>query len=95
MITDPPSTAASSDDLGRKIRREAEMAAVIDPIFGGLLSAAILDHADLGSVVAYQIGERLGKTSAQRRQFWHSWPRLNSSRRRAATCAGLQFMILR
>jgi serine O-acetyltransferase len=69
MITDPPSTAASSDDLWRKIRREAEMAAVIDPIFGGLLSAAILDHADLGSVVAYQIGERLGKTSAQRRQF--------------------------
>ena len=77
------------------------MAAVIDPIFGGLLSAAILDHADLGCVVAYQIGERTpGKLprsggSLPRSRARHSWPRLNSSRRRAATCAGLQFMILR
>jgi serine O-acetyltransferase len=40
-----------------------------DPIFGGSLSAAILDHADLRSAVAHQIGERLGKSIAERAQF--------------------------
>jgi serine O-acetyltransferase len=63
------SEIASSSDLWRSIRREAQIAAARDPIFGGSLSAAILDHADLGSAVAYQIGERLGKTAAEREQF--------------------------
>ena len=64
-----PDSIASSNDLWRSIRREAEMAVAIDPIFGNSLSAAILDRADLGSVVAHQIGERLGTSSAERRQF--------------------------
>jgi serine O-acetyltransferase len=40
-----------------------------DPIFGRSLPAAILDHADLRSAVAHQIGERLGKSTAERGQF--------------------------
>jgi serine O-acetyltransferase len=60
---------ASSDDLWRSIRREAETAVAIDPVFGGSLSAAILDQADFGGAVAHQIGERLGKSSAERKQL--------------------------
>src|SRR5262249_49191389 len=51
------------------VRREAEMAVAADPVFGGRLSVAILDHADLGGAVAHQIGERLGKSPAERAQF--------------------------
>jgi serine O-acetyltransferase len=58
-----------ADQLWTSIRREAETALARDPIFGALLSAAILDHADLGSAVAHQIGERLGKSAAERAQF--------------------------
>ena len=32
-------------------------------------AAAIFDHADLRSAVAHQIGERLGKSTAERAQF--------------------------
>jgi serine O-acetyltransferase len=64
-----PNEIASSNDLWRSIRHEAQMAVAIDPIFGSSLSAAILDHADLGSAVAYQIGKRLGKSPAERGQF--------------------------
>jgi serine O-acetyltransferase len=60
---------ASSNDLWQQVRREAEMAVAADPIFGGRLSAAILDHGDLGGAIAHQIGERLGKTEAERAQF--------------------------
>jgi serine O-acetyltransferase len=59
----------SRDDLWQQVRREAETAAAIDPMLGSRLSAAILDHGDLGSAVAGQIGERLGKTAAERAQF--------------------------
>lgn len=45
------------------------MAMARDPLFGACLSAAILDHADLGDALAFQIGERLGKRAAQCRQF--------------------------
>jgi serine O-acetyltransferase len=64
-----PNGIASSNDLWRSIRQEAQMAVAIDPVFGSSLSAAILDHADLGSALAYQIGERLGKSAVQRGQF--------------------------
>ena len=64
-----PDEHASSDDLWRQVRREAEMAVAAYPVFGGRLAAAILDHADLGGAVAFQIGERLGKTEAERAQF--------------------------
>ncbi len=58
-----------SNELWRTVRREAEMAVARDPGFGALLSAAILDQADLGGAVAFQIGERLGKRLAEYRQY--------------------------
>jgi serine O-acetyltransferase len=64
-----PDGTASNDDLWRSIRHEARTVMANDPIFGRYLSAAILDHADLLSAVAHQIGERLGKTTAERGQF--------------------------
>jgi serine O-acetyltransferase len=64
-----PEGNSSSKDLWPLIRHEARTGVEIDPIFGGYLSAAILDHADLGSVVAHQIGQRLGQTGAERAQL--------------------------
>jgi serine O-acetyltransferase len=58
-----------SDQLWHSIRREAEAALARDPLFGTSLSSAILDHADLGSAVAHQVGERLGRSTADQRQF--------------------------
>jgi serine O-acetyltransferase len=60
---------ASSDELWRSVRREAEMAMARDPVLGASLSAAILDHDDFGAAVAFQIGERLGKRAEERQQF--------------------------
>ncbi|WMT74046.1 serine acetyltransferase [Bradyrhizobium sp. Ash2021] len=60
---------APVDQLWRSIRLEAETALAGDPLFGVSLSAAILDHSDLGSAVGHQIGERLGKTAADRQLF--------------------------
>jgi serine O-acetyltransferase len=59
----------AANEFWRAIRGEAEIAMARDPIFGAALSAAILDHADLGSAVAFQIGERLGTRAAECRQF--------------------------
>ena len=64
-----PGGFASSNELWRAIRREAEMAMARDPIFGASLAAAILDNPDLGGAVAFQIGERLGHDAAECRQF--------------------------
>jgi serine O-acetyltransferase len=60
---------ASSAQLWPKVRLEAQTGAAIDPVFAASLSAAVLDHADLGSVVARQIGQRLGQTDAERTQL--------------------------
>jgi serine O-acetyltransferase len=60
---------ASSDELWRSVRREAEMVMARDPVLGASLSAAILDHNDFGAAVTFQIGERLGKRAAERQQF--------------------------
>ncbi len=60
---------ASTDQLWASVRCEAETALARDPVFGASLSSAILDHADLGSALAHQIGERLGKSSTDRQQF--------------------------
>jgi serine O-acetyltransferase len=57
------------DQLWRMIRREAESAVARDPVFGAALSSAILNHPDFAHALAYQIGERLGKGLADRRQF--------------------------
>jgi serine O-acetyltransferase len=60
---------ASADQLWASVRCEAETALARDPVFGASLSSAILDHADLESALAHQIGERLGKSSTDRQQF--------------------------
>ncbi|MBR1147816.1 serine acetyltransferase [Bradyrhizobium sp. AUGA SZCCT0431] len=60
---------APVDQLWRSVRREAESVLANDPLFGASLSSAIFDHADFGSALAYQIGERLGKHSADRELF--------------------------
>lgn len=60
---------SSGDQPWLPIRRDAEKIAAADPIFGSSLSAAILDHADLGSAVSHQIGQRLGKIAGDRQQF--------------------------
>jgi serine O-acetyltransferase len=73
-------TVMTADELWRSIRGEAESALARDPLFGGRLTHAILDHADLGSAVAHQIGERLGKSAVERAQF----ARLASEAQRAA-----------
>jgi serine O-acetyltransferase len=60
---------ASVDQLWQRVRREAESAISSDPLFGRSLSAAILDHPGLGSAVAHQIGERLGRSADDRELF--------------------------
>jgi serine O-acetyltransferase len=55
--------------LWRMIRCEAESAVARDPVFGTALSSAILDHPDFSHALAHQIGERLGKSPADRAQF--------------------------
>jgi serine O-acetyltransferase len=57
------------DRLWRSIRREAETAAARDPVFGAALSSAILDHPDFAHALACQIGERLGRSPADRARF--------------------------
>jgi serine O-acetyltransferase len=59
----------SADQLWRMIRREAESAVTRDPIFGAARSSAILDHPDFAHALACQIGERLGKSPADRQRF--------------------------
>ena len=60
---------APVDQLWASVRREAESVLARDPLFGASLSAAILDHSDLGAALAYQIGERLGRHAADRELF--------------------------
>ncbi|MBR1225383.1 serine acetyltransferase [Bradyrhizobium sp. AUGA SZCCT0176] len=57
------------DQLWLSVRHEAETALAVDPLFGASLSSAILDHSDLGSAIAHQIGERFGKRADDREQF--------------------------
>jgi len=59
----------TADQLWQAIRTEAEAAFARDPVFGARLAQTILDHADLGSAVAHQVGERLGKSAEERAQF--------------------------
>ena len=59
----------SVDQLWHSIRREAESAAVREPVFGAALSSSILDHPDFADALAHQIGARLGTTSDERARF--------------------------
>jgi serine O-acetyltransferase len=60
---------ASAENLWRSIRREADAVAVGDPVLGKTLALAVLDHPDLGSAIAFRIGQRLGTGEADRAQF--------------------------
>jgi len=64
-----PNEIAPIDQLWQSVRREAEDAIASDPLFGGSLGAAIFDHPGLGSALAHQIGERLGKRADDRELF--------------------------
>ncbi|BAM91415.1 putative serine acetyltransferase [Bradyrhizobium oligotrophicum S58] len=62
-------THPSSPAFWPSIQHEARRIAESDPVFGPALSAAILDHSDLGSAVAQQIGVRLGSGDGARARF--------------------------
>lgn len=64
-----PDGIPTGDALWRAIRREAEAASAKEPAFGRELSAAISDHSSLAAAVAYQIGQRLGKSAGDRDLF--------------------------
>jgi serine O-acetyltransferase len=66
MIADE---VVSAENLWHSIRREAEAVAAGDPVFAQTLALAIFDHPDLASAIAFQIGQRLGTSSADRAQF--------------------------
>jgi serine O-acetyltransferase len=53
---------ASAEQLWQSVRREAEAIAAADPVLAPSLAKSILDHPDLGSALALQIGLRLGAT---------------------------------
>src|SRR6476620_2472628 len=55
--------------LWRMTRREAESTVARDPVFGAALSPAILDHPDFAHALTHQIGERLGRSPADRERF--------------------------
>jgi serine O-acetyltransferase len=57
------------DQLWLSIQREAEAAVARDPVFGAGLPVAVLNQPDFGHALAHQIGERLGKSSADRARF--------------------------
>jgi serine O-acetyltransferase len=57
------------DRLWHSIRREAEGAVARDPVFGTALSSAVLDHPDFAHALAHQIGDRLGRSPADRAHF--------------------------
>jgi serine O-acetyltransferase len=59
----------SADSLWQSIRREADAVAASDPVLGKTLALAVLDHPDLGSTIAFQIGQRLGAGEADRAQY--------------------------
>lgn len=56
----------SVDQLWLSIRRETEIAAARDPVFGAALSSAILNHPDFAHALAHQVGARLGRSPADR-----------------------------
>jgi serine O-acetyltransferase len=59
----------SAESLWQSIRREADAVAANDPVLGKTLALAVLDHPDLASAIAFQIGQRLGTSEMDRAQF--------------------------
>src|SRR5436190_3425686 len=66
MVTDK---IASTERIWLRVRHEAEAVVAGDLVLGGSLSITVLDHPGLGSAVAFQIGQRLGRGSEERSQF--------------------------
>ena len=60
---------ASAAELWQSIRREAEAIAGSDPVLAESLAKSILYHPDLGSALAFQIGQRLGAQDDERARF--------------------------
>jgi serine O-acetyltransferase len=60
---------ASAAELWQSARREAETSAAADPALATPLAKSILDHDDLGSALAFQIGQRLGAQDDERARF--------------------------
>lgn len=61
---------ASTQELWQSVRREAETIAVGDPVLAQLLAKSVLDHPDLASALALQIGQRLGAKDEDCARFW-------------------------
>ena len=62
---------ALAEQLWQSARREAEAVVRADPVLAQPLAKSILDHADLGSALAFQIGQRLGADDDERARFTH------------------------
>ena len=60
---------ALTQELWQSVRREAETIAAGDAVLAASLGKSILDHADLASALAFQIGQRLGATDDERARF--------------------------
>ena len=60
---------ASAEQLWQSARREAEAIVSGDPVLAATLARSILDHPDLGSALAFQIGQRLGSVDDERERF--------------------------
>jgi serine O-acetyltransferase len=60
---------ALAAELWQSARREAEAIAAGDPVLAEPLAKSILDHDDLGSALAFQIGQRLGTQGEERARF--------------------------
>jgi serine O-acetyltransferase len=60
---------ASAAELWQWARREAEAIAGSDPVLAQPLAKSILDHDNLGSALAFQIGQRLGAQDEERARF--------------------------
>jgi len=60
---------ALTQELWQSVRREAETIAAGDAVLAASLGKSILDHADLASALAFQIGQRLGATDDEHARF--------------------------
>jgi serine O-acetyltransferase len=60
-----PLIPCSSAEVWSAVRRIAEGVVATEPLLNGYLTASILAHGDLGSVLACKIAERLGKRQEQ------------------------------
>jgi serine O-acetyltransferase len=59
----------SAETLWRSIRREADAVAAGEAVLGRSMSLFVLEHPDLGTAVAFQIGQRLGTGGETRALF--------------------------